>query len=1093
MSQSERQSELFAGNDWTAIYKAFTTINFNSYDFDTIRNAMVSYIQLNYPEQYNDWVVQSEFIAILDLVSYLGQSLAFRVDLNARENFIDTARKRDSILRLSQFLSYNPRRNLPASGLLKLTGVMTTESLTDSNGNSLNNTKVSWADSSNDNWYDQFITILNSAFVNTNPFGVYLDQKTINDVTSQLYRVNSVYNNTGQYSFTSTVSNASMNFEVVNMELDDDLGYVEVEPNPVTKFQLSYLNDGNGNTSDKTGFFSLFKQGSMNYSDYYIGNSIANNSIEIDVDNINDSDVWVQTVSDNGYIETNGLWTKIGYVPTDDVTKIISNGENITYNSSLSTTQRIYQVVTLANDNILIRFGDGNYGQIPTGNIRVWYRTSNGLSYYIKPSEINGISIKINYYDSYEKTQTLTLYYSLQDTVTNASVTQSDDEIKRIASRMYSTQGRMVSGSDYNTMPQSIGNALKVKATNRYYSGQSRFIDMNDPTGQYQNTITFADDGAFYKENKLEYITAPISGITTSEIIYDYVIPTFQNTALTQFILNEWVTNTSYPFTYSDNSVIWNRSKNYTSTGMFKDSSGNPISVGSTVNNRVPVEYMSTGSILKLKDSSNNEYWVYVESIYGDGSEYYSNTTKGPIVLNDTIPDGCYLVNVYPTFSDDLSSASLTNLENYIGNGKSFGIGYDYDLEDYYFIDNTNLNYTGEYDYSTKGSTSDSSWLEKIEYTPFGWKIYTRSLYYIFESEYAVKFYFINDTSVVNPRTGETTTDKISVLKYNSNSFKSDISFDIDSNYTYPDGYQEPRRVKVTFEKDRSSGTITDLDIFSKILSINNDGYVFHKLTTDSNGNQYYILTDDVVLAPNTGSVVYTPGRTIDNGVFTTTDPSTYNVSDYVANYGVKNLSFKWNHVAAAEQRIDPAVSNVIDIFILTSGYYTEMKDWRGSGYDTSSIPVKPTEVDIELDFSGIEDYKMFSDEIVWRPASFKLIGGSTASADVRFNVVVVPLQGTQLSNGEIKANMINVINTYFDVTNWDFGETFYASELIGYIHQEMINSISSVVIVPTGNNQIFGNLFQIQAGADELFFPTLTVDNISIVNSLTSSVLGIS
>ena len=62
----------------------------------------------------------SEFIAIIELIAYLGTSLAFRTDLNSRENFIDTAERRESIIRLAQMVNYVPRRNIPASGLFKI-------------------------------------------------------------------------------------------------------------------------------------------------------------------------------------------------------------------------------------------------------------------------------------------------------------------------------------------------------------------------------------------------------------------------------------------------------------------------------------------------------------------------------------------------------------------------------------------------------------------------------------------------------------------------------------------------------------------------------------------------------------------------------------------------------------------------------------------------------------------------------------------------------------------------------------------------------------------------------------------------------------
>jgi hypothetical protein len=165
-SQQQRQSQLFAAEDWQVIYTAFTQVNFNAYDFDTIRTAMVNYIRLNYPEDFNDWIESSEFVAIIDLLAYLGTSLAFRMDLNTRENFLDTATRRDSVFKLARMLNYQPQRSIPASGMLKLTQAITNQNVYDANGLNLKNIPINWNDQNNPNWYEQFILVLNNAFNN---------------------------------------------------------------------------------------------------------------------------------------------------------------------------------------------------------------------------------------------------------------------------------------------------------------------------------------------------------------------------------------------------------------------------------------------------------------------------------------------------------------------------------------------------------------------------------------------------------------------------------------------------------------------------------------------------------------------------------------------------------------------------------------------------------------------------------------------------------------------------------------------------------------------------------------------------------------
>mgnify|MGYP003653464545 FL=1 len=60
---------------------------------------MVAYLRENYPDDFNDYIESSEYVALLDLIAYISQSLSFRVDLNARENFLETAERRNSVLR----------------------------------------------------------------------------------------------------------------------------------------------------------------------------------------------------------------------------------------------------------------------------------------------------------------------------------------------------------------------------------------------------------------------------------------------------------------------------------------------------------------------------------------------------------------------------------------------------------------------------------------------------------------------------------------------------------------------------------------------------------------------------------------------------------------------------------------------------------------------------------------------------------------------------------------------------------------------------------------------------------------------------------
>ena len=114
MAYSDRQNNLFAAEDWKIAYKAFSNIDFTSYDFNTLRLSMVNYIKQNFPENFNDYIESSEFISIIELLAFVSQSLAFRMDMNSRENFLETAERRESVFKLARMLGYSPRRRVPA-------------------------------------------------------------------------------------------------------------------------------------------------------------------------------------------------------------------------------------------------------------------------------------------------------------------------------------------------------------------------------------------------------------------------------------------------------------------------------------------------------------------------------------------------------------------------------------------------------------------------------------------------------------------------------------------------------------------------------------------------------------------------------------------------------------------------------------------------------------------------------------------------------------------------------------------------------------------------------------------------------------------
>jgi hypothetical protein len=302
MSSTDRQNRLLVAEDWKRIYQSYRNADFKSYDFDNLRRTMINYIRQNYPEDFNDYIESSEYLALIDLIAFLGQNIAFRTDLNARENFLETAERRESVLRLARTLSYNPKRNQAANGLLKIESVNTTESVRDSNNLNLVNQTVIWNDPSNPNWQEQFTKILNAALPVNASIGRPAKKDTVGSIPTEQYRLSSANSDVPIYAFNKTISGSTSKFEIVSTDVVN--GEIKEEaPYPGNNFAFLYRDDGKGPASSNTGYFCHFRQGAMDQGSFIVDSPSSNQVVAIDATNINDSDVWLYKVDNYGLEE----------------------------------------------------------------------------------------------------------------------------------------------------------------------------------------------------------------------------------------------------------------------------------------------------------------------------------------------------------------------------------------------------------------------------------------------------------------------------------------------------------------------------------------------------------------------------------------------------------------------------------------------------------------------------------------------------------------------------------------------------------------------------------------------------------------------
>lgn len=1121
MAINKRQNNLLVAENWKKVYQTFQDADFTSYDFETLRKTMIDYLKTNYPEDFNDFTESSEFVALIDLIAFMGQSLAFRTDLNARENFIDTAERRDSILKLARMISYNPKRNICASGFIKIESVSTTESLFDSNGLNLSNLLIGWNDVSNDNWLEQFNSVINAALINSQVVGKPGSSKLINDITTDEYSLNLIQNVLGVYSFTGLVEGNQVTFEAVSASTAGQDYVYEAAPSTTAPFNILYRNDNFGNGSINTGFFLYFKQGTLASQDFTIAEAIPNRITPVSFNNINNSDVWLFKLNSNG-----GLAEQWNSVPA-------VSGINVIYNDS--TKRNLYQINTRAADQIDLVFGDGSFANIPIGSMRVYFRTSNGLTYKITPDEMKNIAVTLQYVSRSGRVETLTLRASLQYTVSNASSRETTDDIKQKAPQQYYTQNRMITGEDYNILPYtSFGNVLKVKAINRTSSGLSRFLDVIDSTGKYSSTNIFSEDGVIYRDNFVKNfkfdstIAADIINIINSQ-----VITAVASKEMLHFYYANYPKYTIDNFSWSLSTVGSNEA-----TGYFR-LNARPAQLGGAV--LTNAKYLRKGAIVRFRskpgtyfDASNNiitgqpvtandrtVLYATVMNVFGDGTNNgqgnFDNGT-GPVSLNIKVPTDAIVDLIYPVFKNAFTSSFTDQLVQLIQSFANFGITYNLDFQTWEVIKEENLNAANTFSLANQRNTSgtglDNSWLIRFSYTSNGYTVLYRGIEYVFHSVNETTFYYDDRVKVYDSKTGSVLNDQIRVLKTNSqpNSAQplaQDIVWHVYKNYIDLDGHVNNDRIYVTFADSNNDNIPDNPDLFNILTNPTTESvtkFVYFKSVTDY-GNfvklELVSNKDVVSLYPTFTDItnkqtLYATGQIF----YATAEQKFYQLdslrvlrqrTDLLAKLGREGLLFQYRHNSPNSRRIDPSSTNVTDIYMLTGAYEREYRNWIQDTSGAVPKPSEPTNYELTTEFSSLNDLKSISDTIVFNSAKFKLLFGNKANSALQATFKVVKNSNVNVSDNDIKTSVINAVNNYFDITNWEFGETFYFSELSAYLHRALSPNVASILIVPNSDTVSFGALYQINVEPNEIIISAATVENVEIISSITADQLNMS
>jgi hypothetical protein len=207
---------------------------------------------------------------------------------------------------------------------------------------------------------------------------------------------------------------------------------------------------------------------------------------------------------------------------------------------------------------------------------------------------------------------------------------------------------------------------------------------------------------------------------------------------------------------------------------------------------------------------------------------------------------------------------------------------------------------------------------------------------------------------------------------------------------------------------------------------------------------------------------------------------------------GRQGLQFQYRHNSNNTTRIDPATTNIIDLYVVTQSYYTQYQNWIQDTTNTVPLPLRPTINQLSNEYSQIQDYKMLTDSAILNSVVFKPLFGPKAASALRATIKVIKNSNTNASDSEIRSAVLTQMNTYFNINNWNFGDTFYFSELSAYIHTNIGDLVSSCVLVPNDPSLHFGDLYEIKCLPYEIFANAATSNDVIVIAALTPAELQI-
>jgi len=172
-------------------------INYTNQDFWSMQSRLIDYIKQNFADDYNDFVESDISMMLIEIWSFIADTLSFKIDQTANEIFIDTVSQVDNMFRLSTLIGFVPQPPIGATSMWSATinnllntdlFIATPVVVQINTDNGSRTIELYAADINNNPIYNEPIIISSGSFLNTTIIGV--EGKTFTQTASGTGQIN---------------------------------------------------------------------------------------------------------------------------------------------------------------------------------------------------------------------------------------------------------------------------------------------------------------------------------------------------------------------------------------------------------------------------------------------------------------------------------------------------------------------------------------------------------------------------------------------------------------------------------------------------------------------------------------------------------------------------------------------------------------------------------------------------------------------------------------------------------------------------------------------------------------------------------------